>query len=109
MDEKETEVSLSIARPKPATLREDPEKDAIMSDSEKSTVPPTVNDIPLVYGRPDTASLIKEAVQSVAKDQRVLVAACGPTGLIEVVRDTAASCIRANGPAVELHCEHFGW
>ena len=109
MDEKETEVSLSVGRPKPTTLREDPEKDAIMSDSEQSTVPSTMNDIPLVYGRPDTESLIREAVYSVAKDQRVLIAACGPIGLIEVVRDTAASCIRANGPAVELHCEHFGW
>ena len=107
--EKETGVSFSIATPRPATLREDLEKDVIMSDSEQYTVPSIITDIPLVYGRPDTESLIREAVQSVAKDQRVLIAACGPTSLIEEVRDTAASCIQANGPAVELHCEQFGW
>lgn len=83
-----------------------------MSDSEQSSsaAPATaVRDIPLVYGRPDTEALIREAVRSVSKDQRILIAACGPTSLIEVVRNTAASCIRADGPAVELHCEQFGW
>lgn len=88
---------------------EDREKDAIMSDSEQSSAPSTVRDLPLVYGRPDTEGLIREAVQSVSKDQRVFIAACGPTSLIEVVRNTTASCIRADGPAVELHCEQFGW
>ena len=107
--EKETGVSLSISAPRHATLRQDPEKDAIMSDSEQSTVPSIITDLPLVYGRPDTENLIREAVQSVAKNQRVLIATCGPAGLIEVVRDTAASCIRPDGPAVELHCEQFGW
>ncbi|ROV92348.1 hypothetical protein VMCG_09144 [Cytospora schulzeri] len=60
-------------------------------------------------GRPDTATLIREAVSSTPPHQRVLVAACGPDGLMRVVRDTTASLIRGDGPGVELHCEQFGW
>lgn len=60
-------------------------------------------------GRPDTATLIREAVSSTPAHQRVLVAACGPDGLMRVVRDTTASLIRGDGPGVELHCEQFGW
>ncbi|KAI3393953.1 hypothetical protein diail_3432 [Diaporthe ilicicola] len=63
----------------------------------------------LKAGRPDTATLIREAVQSTPPHQRVLVAACGPNGLMRVVRDTTASLIRTDGPGVELHCEQFGW
>lgn len=60
-------------------------------------------------GRPDTATLIREAVSSTPSHQRVLVAACGPDGLMRVVRDTTASLIRGDGPGLELHCEQFGW
>lgn len=60
-------------------------------------------------GRPDTATLIREAVSSTPSTGRVLVAACGPAGLMRTVRDTTASLIRGDGPAVELHCEEFGW
>lgn len=63
----------------------------------------------LKSGRPDTATLIREAVRSTPTNQRVLVAACGPDGLMRVVRDTTASLIRGDGPGVELHCEQFGW
>ncbi|KAI5923191.1 ferric reductase NAD binding domain-containing protein [Camillea tinctor] len=67
------------------------------------------SDLPIIRGRPDTEMLIKEAINSVGKDQRVLIAACGPAGLLKVVRNTTAGCIRVDGPAVELHCEQFGW
>jgi hypothetical protein len=60
-------------------------------------------------GRPDAASQIREAISSTPSNQRVLVAACGPEGLMRVVRDTTASLIRPEGPAVEMHCEQFGW
>ncbi|KAL2264437.1 hypothetical protein VTK26DRAFT_2 [Humicola hyalothermophila] len=64
---------------------------------------------PVKAGRPDTASLIREAVTTTPRDRRVLVAGCGPDGLMRVVRDTTAKLIVGNGPAVELHCEQFGW
>lgn len=60
-------------------------------------------------GRPDTATLIREAISSTPAQGRVLVAACGPDGLMRVVRNTTASLIRSDGPGVELHCEQFGW
>lgn len=60
-------------------------------------------------GRPDAATLIREAVSSTPATGRVLVAACGPQGLMRVVRNTTASLIRGDGPGVELHCEQFGW
>ncbi|KAJ4419243.1 hypothetical protein N0V82_005046 [Gnomoniopsis sp. IMI 355080] len=64
---------------------------------------------PVLPGRPDTATLIREAVSSTPATGRVLVAACGPAGLMRTVRDVTASLIRGDGPGVELHCEQFGW
>lgn len=63
----------------------------------------------ITAGRPDAATLIAEAVRSTPNGQRVLVAACGPQSLMTVVRDTTARLVRPDGPAVELHCEQFGW
>ena len=70
---------------------------------------PTFFDHPVKAGRPDAASLIRDAVRTTPRNQRVLVAACGPDGLMRVVRDTTAKLIVGDGPAVELHCEEFGW
>jgi hypothetical protein len=64
---------------------------------------------PVTHGRPDAAALIREAVSSTPAHERVLVAACGPSEMMKTVRDTAAKCIRPDGPGVELHCEQFGW
>ncbi|RYP09000.1 hypothetical protein DL765_008597 [Monosporascus sp. GIB2] len=107
--EKETGYPLPPRIPSPVILCEDPEKDANISESDKSLATSSSTELPLIYGRPDTEGLIREAVQSAAKDQRILIAVCGPNGLIEKVRNTAASCIRVAGPAVELHCEQFSW
>ncbi|CAK7213325.1 hypothetical protein SBRCBS47491_001767 [Sporothrix bragantina] len=60
-------------------------------------------------GRPDAATVIRNAVSSTARSQRVLVAACGPPALMKAVRSATASCITSDGPSVELHCEQFGW
>ncbi|KAH6842565.1 ferric reductase NAD binding domain-containing protein [Chaetomium sp. MPI-CAGE-AT-0009] len=81
---------------------------------EKSTtgaevVSHTFFEYPVKTGRPDAASLIRDAVTTTPRNQRVLVAACGPDGLMHVVRDTTAKLIVGDGPAVELHCEQFGW
>ncbi|CAN8106228.1 unnamed protein product [Discula destructiva] len=64
---------------------------------------------PVKPGRPDAAALIREAVASTPTTGRVLVAACGPDGLLRTVRDVTAGLIRGDGPSVELHCEKFGW
>ncbi|KAK9774496.1 putative Ferric reductase like transmembrane component [Seiridium cardinale] len=90
----------------------DLEKDdvrAIVYRMGRGTVATGPVEFPVEQGRPDVAALIREAVKSVPKDKRVLIAACGPDGLVKVVRNTAASLITKDGPAVELHCEQFGW
>ncbi|KAK7991930.1 hypothetical protein PG988_000724 [Apiospora saccharicola] len=69
----------------------------------------SVHDVPVEQGRPDIAALLRAAIASVGRDQRVLVCACGPDKLMKVVRNTTAECIAVDGPAVELHCEQFGW
>lgn len=74
-----------------------------------AVVAPVVCEYAVKVGRPDVAALIRDAVAATPRSQRVLVAACGPDGLMRVVRDTTARLITGDGPAVELHCEQFGW
>ncbi|KAI2470946.1 ferric reductase NAD binding domain-containing protein [Annulohypoxylon bovei var. microspora] len=86
------------------------EKDAAQHMDLPSAATSTTNlNLPIRTGRPDTEAEIKAAVNSMTKNQRVLIASCGPDALSNVVRNVAASCIRVDGPAVEVHCEQFGW
>ena len=62
-----------------------------------------------LQGRPDVETLIKDVVAKGDDAERIMIAACGPDGLMAAVRRTAAQCIRTKGPSVELHCEQFGW
>ncbi|GKT50949.1 ferric/cupric reductase transmembrane component 2 [Colletotrichum spaethianum] len=94
----------------------DPEKSGSESDAtfpasplQQNGVPVQVNSIPINYGRADVATIIRDNINDAAPNQRVLVMGCGPDGLMAQVRNTTASCIRTSGPAVELHCEQFGW
>lgn len=61
------------------------------------------------YGRPDVNNLIRDVVSKAQNGDRIIVAACGPPGMMGAVRSTTASVIRTTGPKVELHCEAFGW
>lgn len=60
-------------------------------------------------GRPNLEDEIAKAISSVEPYQRVLVAACGPDGMMRIVRRAVARNVKANGPAVEFHAEAFGW
>ncbi|KAJ8121258.1 hypothetical protein ONZ43_g2247 [Nemania bipapillata] len=53
--------------------------------------------------------IIMDAIQSVGKDQRVLVACCGPDRMSKDVRNAVAQCLTAEGPSITLHCESFSW
>lgn len=100
-----------VAETKSPTTPTDPEKGMVLTtnsvrrDSEDSGS--GIHEI--LTGRPDAAALVREAVAATGRDQRVLVAACGPVSLMQVVRNTTASLITGDGPGVELHCEQFGW
>ncbi|KAJ4267463.1 hypothetical protein NW762_003570 [Fusarium torreyae] len=86
-------------------------------DTEKQHIPspvsPTENDLTnhagFYFGRPNVASLVKEAIENVSSDRRVLVMGCGPQTLMTTVRNAAADCTFDNGAGVELHLEQFGW
>lgn len=84
-------------------------QDSGNSNSSSSSSSDNNTDMVTSKGRPDVAALVREAVAATTRDQRVLVAACGPAGLLRIVRDTTASLITRDGPGVELHCEQFGW
>ncbi|KAF4964791.1 hypothetical protein FSARC_7325 [Fusarium sarcochroum] len=76
------------------------------ASSTEDTLP---NHIGFYFGRPNVASLVKEAVGNISSDGRVLVMGCGPQTLMTTVRNAAADCTMDNGAGVELHLEQFGW
>lgn len=91
------------------TSSNDPEKAELARHTSRGSSTVSSSYGAIKAGRPDTATLIRDAVSSTPSNARVLVAACGPAGLMRTVRDTTASLIRGDGPGVELHCEEFGW
>jgi len=98
-------------------MTEDPTSKAAGTATTEITATPAIKEVEengqahphVTAGRPDAATLIREVVNSTPPNQRVLIAACGPAGLMKITRDTTAAVIQANGPAVELHCEQFSW
>ncbi|EEY18180.1 metalloreductase [Verticillium alfalfae VaMs.102] len=76
---------------------------------QQSTSELHIHGIPITYARPDISALIHHAIAQTPSSQRVLVMGCGPEGLMTEVRNTTAKSVRRKGPAVELHCEQFGW
>jgi len=62
-----------------------------------------------VLGRPDVHSTVRQAVSEYEPERRVLVAACGPSGLSDDVRNAVRNCTSIDGPGLDLHLEAFGW
>jgi ferredoxin-NADP reductase len=60
-------------------------------------------------GRPDVAAVIAATVASASEHDKIVVAVCGPNGMMQDARTAVADNISVNGPGIELHCEHFGW
>jgi hypothetical protein len=91
-----------------STLSADSEKGSI-SKIEATSAVASVEPVAIRYERPDVSVIIRDVVAETSADKRVLVMGCGPAGLMKMVRSTAAACITGDGPAVEVHCEEFGW
>lgn len=101
----------------------DPEKEVMTQDNSNTRPSPdlgrdgdplsaahlSTGNTAICSGRPDIASLIKESVESIPSDKRVLVMGCGPKTLMSAVQDATADAIMDNGAGVELHLEKFGW
>lgn len=70
---------------------------------DQSSLPPYA-----VPGRPDIHAAVRRAVSECEATQMILVAACGPTGLSNSVRDAVKDCTTVDGPGLDLHLEAFG-
>ncbi|KAJ8123329.1 hypothetical protein O1611_g9620 [Lasiodiplodia mahajangana] len=53
--------------------------------------------------------IVLEAVRLAGKDQRVLVACCGPNRMASDVRNAVAQCMTAEAPSITLLSESFSW
>ncbi|KAF6792705.1 ferric reductase transmembrane component 5 [Colletotrichum sojae] len=60
------------------------------------------------YDKLEAEKAICQALETVQPGKRILIAACGPQTLTDLVRTTAARHI-ASGSSIEIHCETFGW
>ncbi|KAF5252708.1 hypothetical protein FANTH_2335 [Fusarium anthophilum] len=65
--------------------------------------------IPILRGRPNIDDIVAQTVQGMSANSRVLVLACGPSGLLKDVRQSATSRMVSNGAAISLQFEQFGW
>lgn len=97
-----------------STSSRDAEKGAVSSDTDDAAAATEgtlthFGNAPISYGRPNIGPLIEETVSQMMADSRILVMGCGPSGLMNLVRDTTASCLHGKAPSVELHTEEFGW
>ena len=79
-------------------------KSVSITDVADATLPPYA-----VPGRPDVHSTVRRAASECQSNQRVLVAACGPSGLSNDVRNAVRDCTSIGGPSLDLHLEAFGW
>ncbi|KAF2760648.1 hypothetical protein EJ05DRAFT_509154 [Pseudovirgaria hyperparasitica] len=62
------------------------------------------------YGRPDIDALVKRAVGEMSAGQRVIVASCGPQGLMRDVKEATRGVMRSeSGVSVQLYEEAFEW
>lgn len=109
-------ITRMLTDPEKSGYESDPTSAAALSpvsptDSVLTTNPPRthIHGIRIRYERPDVRVIIQDAIDSATVNERVLVMGCGPEGLMTEVRNTTAARIRTAGPAVELHCEQFGW
>ncbi|KXT15723.1 hypothetical protein AC579_120 [Pseudocercospora musae] len=60
-------------------------------------------------GRPDVRGLVSGAIEGLSEDERVLVAACGPEGLLNDVRRAVAVSRVAKAPSIEVFLEEFSF
>jgi hypothetical protein len=82
-----------------------PEPIAAVQEAKPAVVPGQT----LLQGRPDVPSIISEVVRKSGRDERIVIAACGPESLMTSTRNITAACVRIGRPMIELHIEQFGW
>ena len=68
----------------------------------------TVGAIETLPGRPSIPALMESLIDNCDSTKRAIVGACGPEGLLEMVKSTESQCIRPDGPSFTLYTE-VGW
>lgn len=85
------------------------------SDSSSSSVSDSASlpaNITIHAGRPDVSVLITGVVNECQSGDRVIVAACGPQGLVDAAKGTVGDILVSGSktiPSVDFHAETFGW
>jgi hypothetical protein len=102
-EEKPSDLSHVTARPLTPTPTATPETEKSEFEVKDAILPSYTE-----HGRPDFHAVIGRVVEESTVDNRVLVAACGPGGLVDGVRDAVQRNTKKSGPSVELHVEAFG-
>ena len=102
-EEKPSDLSHVTARPLTPTPTTTPETEKSEFEVKHANLPSYIEP-----GRPDFHAGISKVVEESTVDNRVLVAACGPGGLVDGVRDAVKRNTKKSGPSVELHVEAFG-
>jgi hypothetical protein len=102
-EEKPSDLSQVTARPLTSTPTTTPDIEKSEFEAKDALLPSYTE-----HGRPDFHAVIGKVVDESTVDHRVLVAACGPGGLVDGVRDAVKRNTKKSGPGVELHVEAFG-
>jgi hypothetical protein len=92
---------------KPDADISDPEKAAVTSGSCSPTTPEST--VPIILGRPDISSRVRDVVSATGEPERTIVAACGPESLMNETRSVVGELVKSSERSVTLHCEQFGW
>jgi hypothetical protein len=102
-ENKPSELPHITARPLTPTPTTTPDIEKSEFEVKDALLPPYTE-----HGRPNFYAVVSRVVDESTVDHRVLIAACGPGGLIDGVRDAVKRNTKKSGPGVELHVEAFG-
>ncbi|GIZ42329.1 hypothetical protein CKM354_000560400 [Cercospora kikuchii] len=61
------------------------------------------------FGRPDISALLGKSVEGLVERDNVLVAACGPAGMLTDLRGAAIDVQAVAAPMIDVHCEEFSY
>ncbi|RDL36158.1 Ferredoxin reductase-like, C-terminal NADP-linked [Venustampulla echinocandica] len=110
-DEKTPDFPISAITPSSNT-QDIPDTDAekeVGSAKVKATPWDSTTSLDITTGRPDVPAIINSIVAGSSKEERIVIAACGPLGMMKDVRRSATKAITVSGPSIDLHLEQFGW
>ena len=77
------------------------DKEALPSVSAMSTS--------LHRGRPNLVNILRDGLRDAQKEEKVLVAVSGPSGLLSDVSIATSACSTPGSARIHLHAEKFHW